>query len=489
MCALFSALLKLYAAFIVLLSMPCAYGQALQQHLAVLQNTLHVLVTQVTTLPTTIDLSKLVNTAKKYPDPDITTVYPTLEEYADSLLSLSKQQIQNNKQVLQDFATQLTTANPYIAAALGLRMMHKSPQLFTTLGTVIRVPTAGQTERPTSSIAYNAEHNLIVATVYGNRGYVWDMQNLKLRATLSLPRNRQLFRSSILSRAGNLLVLSGQAYPSGIVSKENKKGTLDVWTITSAINYFKELNGFTDSVTGIAFAPSGTQLAAISDDNSIKVWNVATMERTFNITKAHDNFGQSICFNSTGNRAASAGFDGVVNIWETTNWKTTHSFGTENKYDPAHDVELSKLSTVACHPTNNSILALGLPRGGFDRPRATTVSIRVLSDAQQSTTLGEFTIPNEKIHSLAFNHDGTFLVCRGEQAALYIYNVQDKHYIGQLSYAPIGESPFCNALFDSSNRIVTGYKGFIGLWRIVPNNQSNFLQTLIALLMNHKLSA
>lgn len=74
------------------------------------------------------------------------------------------------------------------------------------------------------------------------------------------------------------------------------------------------LEGHTNVVTNVAFAPDGQTVLSASDDSTLRLWDVATGE-TLQVFEGHGGPVASMAFAPDGTRFASGGPDGVVRIW------------------------------------------------------------------------------------------------------------------------------------------------------------------------------
>ncbi|MBO0800427.1 MAG: serine/threonine protein kinase, partial [Blastocatellia bacterium] len=74
-------------------------------------------------------------------------------------------------------------------------------------------------------------------------------------------------------------------------------------------------------VYAVAFSPDGKRLVTGSSDNTVKLWDAATGEKTL-ILKGHTDAVWSMAFSSDGKRLASGTRDGIIKLWDAATGQT-----------------------------------------------------------------------------------------------------------------------------------------------------------------------
>ena len=91
-----------------------------------------------------------------------------------------------------------------------------------------------------------------------------------------------------------------------------------IWTIVET--------GHTSSVRSVAFSPDGMQLASMSSDSTIRLWDMAT-GRQIRRFEGHARWGNSVAFSPDGTQLASGVDGGGILLWDVATGQELRHIG------------------------------------------------------------------------------------------------------------------------------------------------------------------
>jgi WD40 repeat protein len=153
----------------------------------------------------------------------------------------------------------------------------------------------------------------------------------------------------------------------------------------------RTFQGHSKAVNNLAFSPDGNQLASVSDDASVRIWEVNT-GKELRVLRGHGgSYVRGIAFSPDGKWLASAGCDQRVVLWGAADGRKAR----------AHDVNRGGecASSVAFSPDSEWLVAAGelVPAGSdeiisiWDTAAGTIRSHEAIGGDQLSFTLNDFT--------------------------------------------------------------------------------------------------
>ena len=188
----------------------------------------------------------------------------------------------------------------------------------------------------------------------------------------------------------NVLALS----PDGkIVASAHDDNSVRLWNIASSTET-ATLKGHKERVNTVAFSPDSTMLVSGSADNAIILWDVPNKHRLSTLT-GHDGSVRELSFSPDGKILASGGRDGTIRFWDVNTKREKSTFATGHT---------SGIKSVA-FTTNDRMLATAADNG--------TVQIWNLKTRQQLPPPS--IAHHERTEAMAFSQDATMFASHGAE--------------------------------------------------------------------------
>jgi len=187
-------------------------------------------------------------------------------------------------------------------------------------------------------------------------------------------------------------------------------GSLDqsiiLWDMAS-VRELRTLSGHTDSVQSVAFSPDGSILASGSRDDTIKLWDVAG-GRELRTLSGHSGDVWSVAFSPDGKMLASGSSDHTVKLWDVAS-------GRELRTLSGHTDDVR---SVAFSPDGKMLAS-----GSDDK----TIKLWDVANGGDPRTLSGHTAG---VRSVAFSPDGTVLASGGQDNTLKLWGVASGQELG-----------------------------------------------------------
>ena len=102
------------------------------------------------------------------------------------------------------------------------------------------------------------------------------------------------------------------------VASGSDDNTIKIWDVATGF-LVQNFTGHSQDVTSVAWSPDGSRVASGSSDSTIKIWDVATGFLVQNFT-GHSRVVTSVAWSPDGSRVASGSWDKTIKIWHCTFW-------------------------------------------------------------------------------------------------------------------------------------------------------------------------
>ncbi|MDJ0702624.1 MAG: GTP-binding protein [Leptolyngbyaceae cyanobacterium MO_188.B28] len=212
------------------------------------------------------------------------------------------------------------------------------------------------------------------------------------------------------------------------------------------------LRGHTDYIGRIAWSPDGQFLASPSNDQTIRIWNVARGECTA-VLKGHTNTVFSVAWSPDGQRLASAAGDKTIRLWNAANGQ--------------------HLQTLEGH--TNSVLSVAWSHDGQRLASASsdkTIRLWNAANGQHLQTLKGHT---DSVFSVAWSPDGQRLASASVDDTIRIWNAGNGQHLQTLKGHT--DSVFSVAWSPDGQRLASASSDkTIRIWNTLSGKQSQQLE-------------
>lgn len=173
-----------------------------------------------------------------------------------------------------------------------------------------------------------------------------------------------------------------------------------IWANPPAAMPAKTLAGHTRWVRDLAYSPDGTRLVSVSDDRSVRVWNLADGKVLHTLT-GHTDWIVGLAVRADGRYAATAGYDRTIRLWDLDRGAQVKEFSTKGHI----------VTDIAWSADGLTLITTGLDR-----------LVRVWNplDGQQVRELAGHT---DQLHCLAVHPGGQLLATAGADRAVQLWNI------------------------------------------------------------------
>jgi WD40 repeat protein/transcriptional regulator with XRE-family HTH domain len=182
-----------------------------------------------------------------------------------------------------------------------------------------------------------------------------------------------------------------------------------------------EFRGHTDVIYGVAISPVGQYLATGSQDQTVRLWDIATGQ-TIRIFTGHTEDAREIAFSPDGKYLAAASHDSTIRMWDVATGQTVQIFSAPVGVDH-----------VAFSPDGRFIAGTGLDTAARIWDVATGQTVRVL--------IGH----NHTLTRVAYSPDGKYVLTGGQDNTARLWDAttgkQVQVFSGQTCCSAVAFTP------------------------------------------------
>lgn len=212
------------------------------------------------------------------------------------------------------------------------------------------------------------------------------------------------------------------------------------------------LEGHTDVVFDVAFAPDGTTIASASRDRNAILWDLGTKKPRV-VLRGHTDMVFGLSFSPDSKILATASSDGTVKLWDTATGRERATLPAQ--IPPDDNGTPCRFRAVVFSPDGQTLIS-----GGADR------AVR-LWDVATGKHLGIVGECHSEVLSVAVAPHGKLVVARDERGVIHLWDPIEKKELAQLGKpGGVGSQGFAMALSPDGNTVASGpfVVGRVHLW-------------------------
>lgn len=281
-----------------------------------------------------------------------------------------------------------------------------------------------------SSLAFSPNGQQLAAGYFNNTLRVWNLADGK---TTDVTAHKGGITAVRFNPAGDQIATSGMDH------------SILIWANPPAAMPVKTLAGHTRWVRDLAFTPDGQRLVSVSDDRSVRVWNLADGKVLHTLTGPSD-WVVSLALRADGRYAATASYDRTIRIWDLDRGVEASQFSTKGQL----------VTDLAWTADGLNLISVGLDR---------TARVWNPVDGQLVRELAGHT---DQLHCVAVHPSGQVIATAGADRHIQLWNVSTGEKLKTLD----GAASWLHGLAwsaDGTKLAAIGVEQVVRLWEFPAN--------------------
>jgi WD40 repeat protein/serine/threonine protein kinase len=246
----------------------------------------------------------------------------------------------------------------------------------------------------------------------------------------------------------------------------------------------KTLQGHTNLVASVCFAPNGKEAASGSDDKTIRTWDLYS-GRDVNIMKGHQDSVSAVAYSAKGDTLLSGSWDGTIRLWSSFDGSQIKVIkGLKDRVTSVDFVNRGEMALSAGFDGSVKMwdLSTGRRLRDLKAHKARVTHIKVSSDGalfasastdglalvwdlRRGATLLELEGHENAVRTVAFSRDGKFLASGGDDATVRIWDARTGAIL-RVFKGHTKEVSSVEFSFDGRFLISSSMDGVIMIWEL-----------------------
>ena len=229
--------------------------------------------------------------------------------------------------------------------------------------------------------------------------------------------------------------------------------TITLWDIASR-KKIKTIRG-SAWINNVTFDPSGTRIAAASEDGSIRIWDCQS-GRELDVLIGHRGSVHCLNFCENGNKIASVGDTNSIRIWDLATGKSIKLGGHRREVHPPNCGFRPPRNSVAINPDGSRVVSFNAMNSSIE-----------LWDADEGQEITSFDAGHD-IGGVLFRSDGALMSFGGEDRTVKFWGVPNHKITSLVGHSDTVQSVSFSP--DGKKIISGGYNGEVKLWDSISGN-------------------